>query len=143
DAEHLWLAALDPATGRRETIDRPAWDIELACSSLDGRVQVWSVNEDGYSKVRWRVDAGPIRERDIKGVCEDLIVSADGSRAAFVRFSAREPWQVWTLDTATGDARQAITTTTNVPSSELVEPELIRVPGPQGDIPCIVYRPLG
>ena len=99
DAEHLWLAALDPKTGSREAIDRPQWDVELAGSSLDGRVQVWSVNEDGYSKVRWRVDGGPTRERDIHGVCEDLVVSADGSRAAFVRFSATEPWQVWTLDT--------------------------------------------
>ncbi|HYK96785.1 MAG TPA: S9 family peptidase [Candidatus Acidoferrales bacterium] len=141
DAEHLWLAALDPNTGARETVDRSGWDVELAGSSLDGRVQVWSVNEDGYSKIRWRVEGGPLRERDIKGVCEDLVVCADGSRAAFARFSATEPWQVWTLDTATGDARVAITSTTNVPSSELVEPELIRIPGVQGDIPCFVYRP--
>ena len=141
DDEHLWLAALDPQTGARETVDRPAWDIELAGSSLDGRVQAWSVNEDGYSKVRWRVDGGPTRERDIKGVCEDLIISADGSRVAFGRLSSTEPWQVWTLDTATGDARMAVTTTTNVASSDLVEPELIRIPGPQGDIPCFVYRP--
>lgn len=141
DAEHLWLAALDPTTGARETVDRPQWDVELAGSSLDGRVQVWSVNEDGYSKLRWRVDGGPIRERDIKGVCEDLVVSADGSRAAFVRFSATAPWQVWTLDTATGDARIAISTTTNVTEDDLVEPQLIRIAGPQGDIPCFVYRP--
>ena len=141
DDEHLWLAALDPATGARETIDRPGWDIELAGSSVNGRVQVWSVNQDGYSKIRWRTDAGPIRERDIKGVCEDLVLSADGSRAAFVRFSATEPWQVWTLDTSTGDARVALTSTTNVASSDLVAPELIRIPGPQGDIPCFIYRP--
>ena len=141
DDEHLWLAALDPKSGARETIDRPGWDVELAQSSLDGRVQVWSVNEDGYSKIRWRVDGGPLRERDIKGVCEDLALAADGSRAAFVRFSSTEPWQVWTLDTATGDARVAITSTTNVPSTELVTPELIRIPAPQGDIPCFVYRP--
>ena len=68
DAEHLWLAALDPKTGAREAIDRPQWDVELAGSSSDGRVQVWSVNEDGYSKIRWRSGGGPIRERDIKGV---------------------------------------------------------------------------
>ena len=141
DDEHLWLAALDPKTGTRESIDRPGWDIELAGSSVDGRVQVWSVNEDGYSKIRWRIDGGPMRERDIKGVCEDLVLSADGSRAAFVRLSATGPWQVWTLDTATGDARVALTSTTNAASSDLVEPELIRIPGAQGDIPCFVYRP--
>ena len=53
-SEHLWLAALDPATGRREAVDRPSWDVELAASSVDGRVQIWSVNEDGYSRLRWR-----------------------------------------------------------------------------------------
>jgi dipeptidyl aminopeptidase/acylaminoacyl peptidase len=141
DGEHLWLAALDPRTGARESIDRPGWDVELAGSSADGRVQVWSVNEDGYSKIRWRVDGGPIRERDIRGVCEDLVLSADGSRAAFVRYAATEPWQVWTLDTATGDARVALTTTTSVSPADLVEPELIRIPGAQGDIPCFIYRP--
>ena len=141
DAEHLWLAALDPRTGARESIDRPRWDIELAASSADGRVQAWSVNEDGYSKIRWRVDGGPMREREINGVCEDLTIAADGSRIAYARHSSIEPWQVWTLDTANGDARIALTTTTGVTSSDLVEPELIRIPGGQGDIPCFIYRP--
>ena len=141
DAEHLWLAALDPETGARESVDRPPWDIELAGSSANGRVQAWAVNEDGYSKLRWRIDGGAIRERDLRGVCEDMVVSADGSRVAFARLSATEPWQVWTLDTATGDARVAIGTTTRVASSELSEPELIRIPGVQGDIPCFIYRP--
>lgn len=141
--EHLWLAALDPATGKREAVDDPKWDVELAASSADGRVQIWSVNEDGYSRMRWREDGGPVRERDIRGVCEDLVLSADGTRAAFGRLSSTEPWQVWTLDTGTGEARVALTTSFGVPSSELVEPEILRIPAPDGDIPCFVYRPRG
>jgi dipeptidyl aminopeptidase/acylaminoacyl peptidase len=143
DSEHLWLAALDPATGRREAIDRPSWDIELAASSVDGRVQIWSVNEDGYSRLRWRESGGRVRERDLRGVCEDLVLSADGTRAAFGRLSSTEPWQVWTLDIATGEARVALTTTFGVPTSELVDPELVRIPAADGDIPCFVYRPRG
>ncbi|MEX2046302.1 MAG: S9 family peptidase [Chloroflexota bacterium] len=142
-SEHLWLAALDPASGRREAVDHPSWDVELAASSADGRVQIWSVNEDGYSRLRWRREGDPVRERDLRGVCEDLVLSADGARAAFARISATEPWQVWTLDTATGEARVALTTTFGVPSGELVEPELVRIPSPDGDIPCFVYRPRG
>ncbi len=141
DDEHLWLAALDPKTGAREAIDRGGWDVELAASSADGRVQAWVVNEDGYSKLRWRVDAGPIRERDLGGVCENVVLTPDGSRAAYVRISAADPWQVWTLDTGTGEATRALTTTYALPSAELVEPELIRIAGPEGDIPCFVYRP--
>jgi dipeptidyl aminopeptidase/acylaminoacyl peptidase len=143
DGEHLWLAALDPATGRRDAIDRPSWDIELAASSVGGRVQIWSVNEDGYSRLRWRESGGRVRERDLRGVCEDLVLSADGTRAAFGRLSSTEPWQVWTLHIATGEARVALTTTFGVPTSELVEPELVRIPAADGDIPCFVYRPRG
>ena len=141
DSDHLWLAALDPASGRRDVVDHPKWDVELAASSIDGRVQIWSVNEDGYSRLRWRQGGGPTRERDLHGVCADLVLSADGTRAAFARISATEPWQVWTLDIATGDARVALTTTFGVPAGELVEPELIRIPAADGDIPCFVYRP--
>lgn len=143
DDEHLWLAALDPKTGTREAIDRGAWDVELAASSGDGRVQGWSVNEDGYSKLRWRVDGGPVRERDLKGVCENVVVSHDGSRIAYLRIAATEAWQVWTLDTHSGEARVALASSYAVPSADLVEPELIRIPGAEGEIPCFIYRPKG
>jgi dipeptidyl aminopeptidase/acylaminoacyl peptidase len=140
--EHLWLGVLDTATGRCEPIDAPDWDVELAASSADGGTQVWSVNEDGYSRLRWRGPDGAVRERSLDGgACEDLILSADGSRAAFVRLTPTEPWQVWTLDTATGEARIAFSTTFEVPRGELVDPELVRIEGPAGAIPCFVYRP--
>jgi dipeptidyl aminopeptidase/acylaminoacyl peptidase len=142
DAEHLWLGALDPKTGRYDRLDAPAWDVELAVSAADGEAQVWSINEDGYSRLRWRTRDGRVRERALDGgACEDLVVSADGSRAAFVRLSPTEPWQVWTIDLATGEARVALTSTMAVPPDELVAPELIRIPGPAGDIPCFIYRP--
>lgn len=141
DDEHLWLAALDPKTGARESIDRGAWDVELAASSADGRVQAWSVNEDGYSKLRWRVAGGQVRERDLRGVCENVVLSHDGSRLAYLRISPTEAWQVWTMDTATGEATIALASSYAVPSSALVEPELIRITGSMGDIPCFIYRP--
>src|SRR2546428_5970225 len=62
-SDHLWLGALDIASGKPEPIDRPDWDVELAASSADGRTQVWSVNEDGYSTLRWRGGDGAIRGR--------------------------------------------------------------------------------
>jgi dipeptidyl aminopeptidase/acylaminoacyl peptidase len=142
-SEHLWLAARDPAVGSWEPLDRPDWDVELAAASANGRMLIWSVNEDGYSRLRWRKDRGPIDELELHGVCEDLVISADGSRAAFTRLSAVEPWQVWTLDLATRDARVALTSSFGVPTTELVEPELLRIPAPDGDIPCFVYRPRG
>ncbi len=138
--EHLAFVALD-ADHTRTAIDEPEWDVELAVSSADGRVQVWSVNADGYSTLRWRRDGKLIGERDLAGACEDLIVSADGSLAAFVRQSPVEPSQIWVLDTRTGEARQVVTTRTPIEQGDLVQPELVRIPGPDGPIPAFIYRP--
>ena len=139
--EHLYLAAYDLDTGARETIDAPDWDIELAASSADGHVQIWSVNADGYSTLRWQRDGERGGEHELNGVCEDLIVSADGSLAAFVRTSATGTPAIWVLETATGATRMVFETTRAVPEGDLVEPELIRISAGEGDIPCFIYRP--
>ncbi len=138
---HLDLVAIDLATKKWQRLDVVEGDVELAVSSADGRTQVWSVNQDGYSRLRWRVDGGARGERELGGVCEDLVVSADGALAAFVRRSAREPSQVWVLDTSTGDARPIVETRAAVDPSELVEPELVRIPAADGPVPAFVYRP--
>jgi len=139
--EFLYLAAFDPVTGEREVIDAPKWDVELAASSADGRTQIWSVNADGYSMLRWQRDGKRSGEHVLHGVCEDLILSADGSLAAFHRISATETPQLWVLDTATGTLRLVFETTRPVPASELVDPELVRIPAADGEIAAFVYRP--
>jgi dipeptidyl aminopeptidase/acylaminoacyl peptidase len=141
--EHLALVAYDPRTGAREVIDAPDWDVELAVSSADGRTQVWAVNVAGYSTLRWRRDGERRGERALAGVCEDLVVSADGSLAAFHRTSATEAPQLWVLDTATGAARMVFECERAVRPDELVEPELLRIPAPDGPVPCFVFRPRG
>ena len=139
--EHLYLAAYDAMTGKREVIDAPEWDVELAASSADGRAQIWSVNADGYSTLRWQREGKRLGERELKGVCDDLIISADGSLAAFHRTSATDAPQLWVLDVRTGTARKVFETTRTVRASDLVEPELIRIKAADGDIPCFVFRP--
>jgi dipeptidyl aminopeptidase/acylaminoacyl peptidase len=139
--EHLYLAAYDATTGEREVIDAPEWDVELAASSADGHVQIWSVNEDGYSTLRWQRDRKRAGERDLHGVCEDLIISADGSLAAYHRTSATDAPQLWILDLRSGEARVVFETARTVRAADLVEPELIRIPAADGAIPCFVFRP--
>ena len=139
--EHLYLAAYDATTGKREVIDAPEWDVELAASSADGRAQIWSVNADGYSTLRWQRDGRRGGERKLDGVCEDLIISADGSLAAYHRTSATDAPQLWVLDLRTASARMVFETARTVTASDLVEPELIRIKAGEGDIPCFVFRP--
>ncbi|HEY8830259.1 MAG TPA: S9 family peptidase, partial [Candidatus Limnocylindria bacterium] len=119
------------------------WDVELAASSTDGRSQIWSVNEDGYSTLRWQRDRKGRGERVLNGVCEDLIVAADGLLAAFHRTSATDAPQLWVLDLQTGEARKVFETARTVPAADLVEPELIRIESADGAIPCFVFRPKG
>jgi len=135
---HLDIVAIDLKSFEWERLDRIEWDVELAVSSADGRTQLWCVNEDGYSRLRWRIDGKTRGERDVGGVCEDLVVSADGSLAAFVRQTAREPSQVWVLDTQSGGARQILTTTT-----ALAPGDLVRIDAPDGPVPAFVFRPRG
>src|SRR5256714_4650569 len=139
--EHLSLAAYDATTGEREVIDAPEWDVELAASSADGRAQIWSVNEDGYSTLCWQRDGKRGGEHALRGVCDDLVISADGSLAAYHRTSATDAPQLGVLDLRTGTPRVVFETARAVRSTELVEPELIRITAPDGDIPCFVYRP--
>ena len=54
----------------------------------------------------------------LDGVCEDLVVSADGFRAAFVRSSATEPAELWILEPASATARRVHATTVRVPRAE-------------------------
>jgi dipeptidyl aminopeptidase/acylaminoacyl peptidase len=140
---HLDLVAIDLATSKWQRLDVVEGDVELAASAADGRVQAWSVNEAGCSRLRWRVDGAKRGERELGGVCADLVVSADGALAAFVRQTARTPSEVWVLDTATGDARAVIETRASVDAGELAEPELIRIPAPDGPVPALVFRPKG
>ncbi|HEV8669457.1 MAG TPA: S9 family peptidase [Candidatus Limnocylindria bacterium] len=140
DSEHLYLAGLDTGTGAIERIDAPDWDVELAASSQDGRVQVWSVNEDGYSKLRWRRD-GKTRTLDVRGVCLDLIIARDGSTVAYGRYGTGGVWEICALDTRSGDAHVVVTSSRAVPADEFAEPEIVRIPAPDGPIPCFVYRP--
>ena len=99
------------------------------------------MNIDGYSTLRWRRDGTRRGEYALRGVCEDLIISADGSLAAFHRTSATETPQLWVLDTSTGDTRIVFETTRVVAAGDLVEPDLIRIPARDGEIPCFVFRP--
>ena len=141
--EHLYLAAYDARTGEREIVDAPEWDVELAASSADGHTQIWSVNVDGYSTLRWRRSGKRAGDRELRGVCEDLVVSADGSIAAYHRTSATEAPQLWVLDLRSGDARVVFETARTVQAADLVEPETIRIEAADGDIPCLVFRPRG
>ena len=141
DGEHLRLEAIDVHTGSREVVDQPEWDVEAAATSTDGRGIVWSVNEDGYSKLRWRFDGGKVGERELEGIFLDHALTHDGTRAAYSVSPISGPAEIHVLELTTGEDRLLL-------RGELIgtyppRPQSIRIPGTEGDIPLYVHRPRG
>jgi len=77
DSDFLHLEAIDVHTGERELYDSTDWDVELATTSSNGQGVAWSVNEDGYSRLRWRSGTGTVSERETGGTVGDLVLSHD------------------------------------------------------------------
>lgn len=140
--EHLWLAAVDPATGEREAIARPEWGVELAAASADGGTVAWTVNEDGYSRLWHRTGGGEPREvGGLDGVVLDLALSPAGDLLAYSYQPVAAPPELRLVETAGGAARTLVAARGD--ADERMRPETVRIPGPRGEIPAFVYRPGG
>jgi dipeptidyl aminopeptidase/acylaminoacyl peptidase len=140
-SDFLHLEAIEVASGEREVFDQPDWDVELASTSADGRGVVWSVNEDGYSRLRWRIGDGLIGERATGGMVGDLVVARDGASAAYTFSPVDRPQEIRVFDLASGEDRLLVT---GDPSPEYAQrPDSIRIPGTEGPIPAYVWRPAG
>ena len=139
--DFLHLEAIDIATGDREVYDEPGWDVELAATSADGRGVAWSVNEDGYSRLRWRIGTGPVGDRQTGGVVGDIVVANDGARAAYTLSPVDGPQEIRVLDLSTGEDRLLLKG--DAAPRYPLRPESIRIPGTEGPIPAYVWRPAG
>jgi len=142
EREHLWLAAVDPATGDREVIAREDWGVELATTSRDGGTVAWTVNEDGYSRLWYRIGGGPACEvGGLDGVVLDLALSPSGDELAYFCMPVTTPAELRVVDTAGGGARTLRIAAGR--ADDRLRPVSVRIPGPRGDIPAFVYRPGG
>jgi dipeptidyl aminopeptidase/acylaminoacyl peptidase len=140
-SDFLHLEAIEIATGEREVYDQPDWDVEVAATSADGRAVAWSVNEDGYSRLRWRNGNGPIGERETGGMVGDVVVAHDGARAAYTLSPVDGPQEIHVVDLSTGEDSLLLK---GDPAPQYAQrPESIRIPGTEGPIPAYVWRPAG
>src|SRR5437870_4418540 len=51
-SEFAWLARYDLATGRRDTVERPSWDVDFAYFSKHGKYLVAGINADARTEIR-------------------------------------------------------------------------------------------
>jgi dipeptidyl aminopeptidase/acylaminoacyl peptidase len=141
DSDFLHLEAIDIHSGERDVYEQTGWDVELASTSTDGRGVVWSVNEDGYSRLRWRFDMGRAGELETGGTVNNIAISHDGVRCAYTLLPVGRPVEIRVLELQTGEDRLLLQG--EAQPSYAPRPESIRIAGTQGDIPCYVFRPAG
>ena len=141
------LVEIDVASGRRTLVTPELkWDIEGYDMSRDGRLIAYSVNEDGYSRLRI-LDRSTRRELARPelpgGVLTGLEFSPDGGRLALSMSTATSAGDVWTWDVAASKlTRWTSSELGGLDPKTLAEPKLIRFPSFDGlSVPAFVYRP--
>src|SRR5256886_2155845 len=107
-SEFSWLARYDLATGRRDTVERPSWDVDFAYFSKRGTYLVVGINADARTEIRLyeaathrRVTLPSVPVGEIRGV---QISPSERSMALYVNGS-RAPSNLYVLDLGTGRGR--------------------------------------
>jgi dipeptidyl aminopeptidase/acylaminoacyl peptidase len=141
----LGLIRLD---GSFEWVETPDWDVEEVAASKDGSTVVWSVNEDGISRLHVhsgrdekprRLDALPA------GTLWGLDVSDDGAMAVVQMATDIHPAEIYTVTLSDGAAKQiTFGMLGGIPEEVFVQAEIIRYPTFDGkQIPAFLFRPRG
>src|SRR2546425_554109 len=146
-SEFAWLARYDLATGRRDTVERPSWDVDFAYFSKHGKYLVAGINADARTEIRLyeaathrRVTLPRVPMGEIRGV---QISPSERSMALYVNGS-RAPSNLYVLDLGTAALRRLTQNLSpDVDPANLVEAQVVRFPSYDGlAIPSLLYRPL-
>ena len=147
--EFAHLVRYDLATGKRDDVLRPEWDVIGASFSRDGRFLEVSINRDAATEVRLFEEPGmrPVKlpalpDADITG----LRFSRDGKRLAFFADSSRSPRNLYVIDVADlaqGAPRQLTRALSPaIEPAALVPARVVRFKSYDGlEVPGLLYRP--
>lgn len=131
----------------REWIETPDWDVEDALVSKDGTRLVWSVNEEGYSRLFVRdLHGGATRALHMPdGVLSKMTLSRAGDKLAMLWQRPTHPTEVYIVELGSGELRQITQGALGgLTDADLTEPSLIRYETFDGkEIPAFIYRPEG
>lgn len=146
--EFAYLARFDLANGKREVVEKAAWDISTFSFSRNGKYRVIATNEDARAKVRVieeatgrAVELPSLPEGDISA----LRIAESEERMAFYHNGSRSPANLFVYDFAT----QKVSKLTNslnpeIDATDLVDGRVVRYKSFDGlQIPAILYQPHG
>jgi len=146
DSEYLYLVEEDLASGARETLQRPAWDVSFAGYSEGGRYLVVGVNADARTELAVidLVEGAPVALPAVPNAeISSVTIAADESAMAFYASSSTRPSDLFVQGLPTGEPRQLTRSlSAQIDPDHLVEAEVVRFDSFDGvEIPGILYLP--
>jgi len=150
--DYVQLAYLNLASGAMRYLSDEPWDIETLAVSNDGGYLAFTINEEGYSRLKiYDVSDGWEARRSLPtpdlhpSVLSDLTWSPDANRLAFSRQSSNAPLDIWTLDIMSGALTQITRSSTGgIARETFVTPTLVHYSTFDGrQIPAFLYTPHG
>ncbi|CAN5532033.1 S9 family peptidase [soil metagenome] len=149
DAEAPRLLRIDLATGAKTWLT-PAqpWGVEAFDLASDGKILVYTINEDGYSRLFIR-DLATGRDLPAPtlpdGVIVGLKLNLASDRLGFTLTTPTSNGDAWSLDLTDGKLRRwTFSELGGLDPASLVKPTLVRFKSFDGrSIPAFVYRPKG
>ncbi|MDQ3704160.1 MAG: prolyl oligopeptidase family serine peptidase [Chloroflexota bacterium] len=129
-------------------VDAPDWDVHEVAISPDGRHLAWTVNENGYSRLRLRdLSTGDTTDySDLpRGYYSCLRFSPVEPILGLYVGSSTGPENLHMLNVATGETWQLTQNFLGgIPLEEMVEPEAVRFPTfDERTVPAYLYKPKG
>ena len=147
-AEYQKLMRYDLASGAREDVLAPAWDVMFAYFSRTGKYLVVGVNEDARTDLKV-YDAATMQPIDLPSPHDASVTSVsfskDDATMAYYASSSRSPGDLWVRALADGEPRQ-LTRSLNpaIEAEDLVHGEVVRFASYDGvEIPGILFKPHG
>lgn len=146
--EFLGLAFYSLADRSWTWVETPDWDVENVVVSKNGRVLIWSVNEDGASKLYGRdlTTGAALTLPDLPlGVIDSFVVTPDGTKLALVFAQPTEATNLYEFDLTTGQLTAlGQSMIGGIDPADMIVPELVHYSTFDGrTIPAWLYRPQG
>ena len=146
DREFRALVSIDVESNEEKLILEEKWDLGDLALSRDGSKVAYTVNEEGYSKLKiMDLNEGEIEE--VKGIPKGIVSRAtwspDGRMLAFNFSGSRFNSDIWLFNRESGEVLQLTRSDRGgIPEEAFVEPELVRFKTFDGlDIPAFLYMP--
>lgn len=150
ERDFVALVRFDLTTGEMEVLNESTWDIESFALSADGTKLVYTLNEEGYSRLFIRnLSSDATHEQEIaglpQGVASELSWSPDGKHVLFSFTSPVHNADLWVYELASQQLRQLTTSSRGgLNAASFIRPKLVRYPSFDGlQIPALQFLPEG